>query len=444
MPVKVPRADELEPDRDAQPRRVARLAVAAPAVVAAARLRQRRSLSAQLRRGGVHPAGPALARGSGAFPVHGEGATCATTIRSACSPCRASESCACTHRAARPASRRSSATPRRTSTRGRTLMARSIRAAGGRRRRHRARRLRLRALHRRARRPLRRRAAGLHGDPDVGRADREAGAAHLRLQARHHHGDAVVHARDRRGVRAAGHRSAQRARCSVGIFGAEPWTEAMRAQIEAAHGHRCRRHLRPVGGDRARASRTSASRPRTARSSGRITSIRRSSIRRPARCCRDGEHGELVFTSLTKEAMPIIRYRTRDLTRLLPPTARSMRRMAKIVGRSDDMLIIRGVNVFPTQIEELILKIPALAPHYVLEVTREGPLDAHDRACRMLRPTATLRRASASARRRWSSQRQILCRGQRARRSAQRRVRSNDRIGKAKRVIDEAHAADAG
>ena len=89
----------------------------------------------------------------------------------------------------------------------------------------------------------------------------------------------------------------------------------------------------------------------------------------------DGEFGELVFTSLTKEAMPVVRYRTRDLTRLLPPTARSMRRMAKIVGRSDDMLIIRGVNVFPTQIEELILKIPALAPHYVLEVTRSGHLD---------------------------------------------------------------------
>ena len=81
----------------------------------------------------------------------------------------------------------------------------------------------------------------------------------------------------------------------------------------------------------------------------------------------DGEKGELVFTSLTKEALPIIRYRTRDLTRLLPGTARTMRRMEKITGRSDDMLIIRGVNVFPTQIEELILKQPALAPHYVLE-----------------------------------------------------------------------------
>ena len=90
----------------------------------------------------------------------------------------------------------------------------------------------------------------------------------------------------------------------------------------------------------------------------------------------EGAPGELVFTSLTKQALPIIRYRTRDLTRLLPPTARSMRRMEKIVGRSDDMLIVRGVNVFPTQIEELILQTPSLAPHYVLELTREGPLDA--------------------------------------------------------------------
>ena len=89
----------------------------------------------------------------------------------------------------------------------------------------------------------------------------------------------------------------------------------------------------------------------------------------------DGEKGELVFTSLSKEALPIIRYRTRDLTRLLAPTARSMRRIEKITGRSDDMLIIRGVNVFPTQIEELILKHAALAPHYQLEVTRPTVLD---------------------------------------------------------------------
>jgi phenylacetate-CoA ligase len=89
----------------------------------------------------------------------------------------------------------------------------------------------------------------------------------------------------------------------------------------------------------------------------------------------DGELGELVFTSLTKEALPIVRYRTRDLTRLLPGTARTMRRMEKITGRSDDMMIVRGVNVFPTQIEELILQQPALAPHYQCILTREGPLD---------------------------------------------------------------------
>jgi phenylacetate-CoA ligase len=89
----------------------------------------------------------------------------------------------------------------------------------------------------------------------------------------------------------------------------------------------------------------------------------------------DGSEGELVFTSLSKEAMPVIRYRTRDLTRLLPPTLRSMRRMAKITGRSDDMMIIRGVNVFPTQIEELILKQPELAPLYICEITRPQHLD---------------------------------------------------------------------
>jgi phenylacetate-CoA ligase len=89
----------------------------------------------------------------------------------------------------------------------------------------------------------------------------------------------------------------------------------------------------------------------------------------------EGAFGELVFTSLTKEALPVIRYRTRDLTRLLPGSARTMRRMEKITGRSDDMMIVRGVNVFPTQIEELILRQPGLAPHYQCILTREGPLD---------------------------------------------------------------------
>jgi len=89
----------------------------------------------------------------------------------------------------------------------------------------------------------------------------------------------------------------------------------------------------------------------------------------------DGSPGELVFTTLTKEALPVIRYRTRDLTRLLPPTARSMRRMDKITGRSDDMLIVRGVNVFPSQIEELILRVPQLAPHYQIVLDKEAHLD---------------------------------------------------------------------
>ncbi|GAA1423244.1 phenylacetate--CoA ligase [Streptomyces thermospinosisporus] len=90
----------------------------------------------------------------------------------------------------------------------------------------------------------------------------------------------------------------------------------------------------------------------------------------------DGERGELVFTSLTKEAMPIVRYRTRDLTRLLPGTARVFRRMEKVTGRSDDMVILRGVNLFPTQIEEIVLRTPGVAPHFQLRLTREGRMDA--------------------------------------------------------------------
>ncbi|HVN13960.1 MAG TPA: phenylacetate--CoA ligase PaaK [Kineosporiaceae bacterium] len=89
----------------------------------------------------------------------------------------------------------------------------------------------------------------------------------------------------------------------------------------------------------------------------------------------DGEPGELVLTSLTKEAMPVVRYRTRDLTRLLPGTARTMRRMEKVTGRTDDMIILRGVNLFPTQIEELILRTPELSPHFQCVLTRQGPLD---------------------------------------------------------------------
>ncbi|MBS0364758.1 MAG: phenylacetate--CoA ligase [Proteobacteria bacterium] len=160
----------------------------------------------------------------------------------------------------------------------------------------------------------------------------------------------------------------------TGIFGAEPWTEAMRADIQRRAGldavdiyglsevmgpgvasecletrdgpviwedHFYPEIIDPVSGE----------------------------------VLPPGSSGELVFTTLTKEALPMIRYRTRDLTALLPPTARSMRRMAKITGRSDDMLIIRGVNVFPSQIEELALNLAGLSPHYQLEVSREGHLD---------------------------------------------------------------------
>jgi phenylacetate-CoA ligase len=99
----------------------------------------------------------------------------------------------------------------------------------------------------------------------------------------------------------------------------------------------------------------------------------------------DGADGELVFTSLTKEAMPVIRYRTRDLTRLLPPTSRAFRRFGKITGRSDDMLIIRGVNVFPTQIEEQILRDQRLAGIYQIQLSRQGHLDEVEVQCELQR-----------------------------------------------------------
>jgi len=104
-----------------------------------------------------------------------------------------------------------------------------------------------------------------------------------------------------------------------------------------------------------------------------------------------------VFTSLTKEAMPVIRYRTRDLTRLLPGTARVFRRMEKVTGRSDDMVILRGVNLFPTQIEEIVLRTPGVAPHFQLRLTREGRLDALTVRAEA-RPDATPETREAAAR----------------------------------------------
>ncbi|HEY4365632.1 MAG TPA: phenylacetate--CoA ligase PaaK [Steroidobacteraceae bacterium] len=174
-----------------------------------------------------------------------------------------------------------------------------------------------------------------------------------------------------------GHQNLDARACSlkVGIFGAEPWTEAMRAQIESSMGIDAVDiyGLSEVMGPGVASECIESKDGPVLWEDHFYPEI---IDPRTGQVLPDGEFGELVLTSLTKEALPIVRYRTRDLTRLLPPTARSMRRMAKIVGRSDDMLIVRGVNVFPTQIEALVLKIAALSPHYVLEVTREGHLDS--------------------------------------------------------------------
>jgi phenylacetate-CoA ligase len=160
----------------------------------------------------------------------------------------------------------------------------------------------------------------------------------------------------------------------IGIFGAEPWTNELRTQIEqrtSLQAIDCYGLSEVIGPGVAQ---------ECIETKDGLTIWEDHfypEIVDPAtgRALPEGEKGELVFTSLTKEALPVIRYRTRDLTRLLPPSARSMRRMEKITGRSDDMLIIRGVNLFPSQIEELILKQPALSPHYVLELGKQGPLD---------------------------------------------------------------------
>ncbi|OIQ81609.1 phenylacetate-coenzyme A ligase [mine drainage metagenome] len=160
----------------------------------------------------------------------------------------------------------------------------------------------------------------------------------------------------------------------IGIHGAEPWTDAMRAEIE----HRFNTQALDIYGlSEVMGPGVAAECVETKDGPVIWEDHFYPEIIDPAtgRVLPDGELGELVFTSLTKEALPIIRYRTRDLTRLLPPTARSMRRMDRITGRSDDMLIIRGVNVFPSQIEEMVLKQPCLSPHYVLEVSRDGHLD---------------------------------------------------------------------
>jgi len=160
----------------------------------------------------------------------------------------------------------------------------------------------------------------------------------------------------------------------LGIFGAEPWTGQMRADIESQGGIDAVDiyGLSEVMGPGVASECVETKDGPVVWEDHFYAEIIDPLTGEPV---AEGEEGELVFTSLTKEAMPVIRYRTRDLTRLLPPTARSMRRIGKITGRSDDMLIVRGVNLFPTQVEELVLKIAQLAPHYQLVLSKNGNLD---------------------------------------------------------------------
>jgi phenylacetate-CoA ligase len=167
---------------------------------------------------------------------------------------------------------------------------------------------------------------------------------------------------------------------SVGIFGAEPWTEAMRRDIEAGAGLDAVDiyGLSEVMGPGVASECIESKDGPVVWEDHFYPEIIDPET---GAVLPEGAEGELVFTTLTKEALPVVRYRTRDLTRLLPPTARSMRRMGKIVGRSDDMLIIRGVNLFPTQVEELVLQHGQLSGQYQLVVTREHLLDEVEVRC---------------------------------------------------------------
>ncbi|MEM0948017.1 MAG: phenylacetate--CoA ligase PaaK [Pseudomonadota bacterium] len=162
---------------------------------------------------------------------------------------------------------------------------------------------------------------------------------------------------------------------SVGVFGAEPWTNAMRKEIEQAFDM----HAVDIYGLSEILGPGVANECVESKDGLHIWEdhfLPEIIDPRTGEVLADGEMGELVFTTLTKEGLPIIRYRTRDLTRLLPGTSRSMRRMEKITGRSDDMIILRGVNVFPTQIEEQLMATAGLAPYFQIELLKSGPLDA--------------------------------------------------------------------
>ena len=218
----------------------------------------------------------------------------------------------------------------------------------------------------------------------------------------------------------------------LGIFGAEPWTEAMRTEIEtnAAIDAVDIYGLSEVMGPGVASECIESKDGPVIWEDHFYPEIIDAET---GELLPDGSEGELVFTSLTKEALPIIRYRTRDLTRLLPPTSRSMRRMGKIVGRSDDMLIIRGVNVFPTQIEEIVLQHSQLSGQYQLVVTRDGHLDAVQVRCELL-PTATISPQEAQA---WLTER-IKTRVGISTQVSVEAPNSIERtlVGKARRVVD--------
>jgi phenylacetate-CoA ligase len=190
----------------------------------------------------------------------------------------------------------------------------------------------------------------------------------------------------------------------VGIFGAEPWTEAMRREIESKAGLDAVDiyGLSEVMGPGVASECIESKDGPVVWEDHFYPEIINPET---GELVPEGEEGELVFTSLTKEALPIIRYRTRDLTRLLPPTSRSFRRMGKIVGRSDDMMIIRGVNVFPTQIEEIVLAHQSLSGQYQVHVTRDGLLDEVEVHCELQPQVGRLDEAGVRAIAEWVERR---------------------------------------
>lgn len=223
----------------------------------------------------------------------------------------------------------------------------------------------------------------------------------------------------------------------VGILGAEPWTEAMRREIEAKGGMDAVDiyGLSEVMGPGVASECIESKDGPVVWEDHFYPEIIDPET---GAVLPDGEEGELVFTSLTKEALPIVRYRTRDLTRLLPPTSRSFRRMGKIVGRSDDMLIIRGVNVFPTQIEEIVLAHEKLSGQYLIKVGREGHLDSVEVHCEVQAGAGDLGDAEREQIAQWVQQRVKTMVGI-STTVLVKRPESIERTltGKARRVVDE-------